>query len=140
MYMHLGWSSLRYACSCMGKQFNAKGFPEVFTGSMPFHQITRNETVTLKVIAGLRPERPADALVLGLFDSVWLMVELCWQTQRDQRPGTGAVLQCFEEAVKSFIPTPISTTSLADPRRVVDSEDMRSEVFSLCESLSIHAR
>ena len=50
-----------------------------------------SEVVT-KVLEGERPQRPANALELGLSDDVWKLLEECWQTQRALRPSVKDVL------------------------------------------------
>jgi len=42
---------------------------------------------------GLRPERPDEAFKLGLSDSIWELMQACWQTDSDKRPGISLVLQ-----------------------------------------------
>jgi hypothetical protein len=101
---------------------------EVFTGRIPFYQL-RNEAVILKVISGVRPEKPIDVLELGLFDSVWSMVQRCWHNIPGQRPLLNDVLSCFEEAVVLFVPSAVVARNLNDV-----GEDLQSEAFSLCKS------
>jgi serine/threonine protein kinase len=76
---------------------------KVFTGNKPFYRIMRNEAVILQVLAGVRPERPTGAFILGLSDAVWSMVELCWHQQQSSRPQIEDILLCFEHAAKEQI-------------------------------------
>ena len=39
-----------------------------------------------RVVAGDRPERPPEATVSGLTDTMWLLLEKCWVPEPKQRP------------------------------------------------------
>ena len=62
---------------------------ETISGHFPFHH-HGDLAVIAKVLAGERPPRGA-----GFTDSLWKMLELCWASRPDNRPGIGAVLQCL---------------------------------------------
>jgi len=54
--------------------------------------------VVFKVLDGGKPVKPANALELGLSDSVWNLLEDCWQTERALRPPVTDVLSRVKEA------------------------------------------
>jgi len=58
---------------------------EIFTAKTPFYQY-REHTVVLKTLKGERPERPPNSLDLGLTDTVWGMVQACWDCKPAERP------------------------------------------------------
>jgi len=55
---------------------------EVLTGSVPFADINRNETVILRVIEGGRPGRPTS----GLSDVLWELLVETWAVQNAEEP------------------------------------------------------
>jgi len=63
---------------------------ETISGKLPFHKDT-DVTVTLKVVRGERPRRGT-----GFTESLWNMMEFCWEPHPDDRPSIKDVLQCLE--------------------------------------------
>ena len=68
---------------------------EAITGHFPFHKHA-GLIVFLKVLDGKRPSRE-----VGFTDSLWEMVEWCWEPQPGARPGVDNVLQCLESISNS---------------------------------------
>jgi len=63
---------------------------EVISGHLPFHR-DHSYVVVSKVLGGERPSRG------GCFtDSLWRMLELCWESQPTARPSVEEVLRCLE--------------------------------------------
>jgi len=71
---------------------------EVISGHPPFHKHT-DLTVFKKVLEGKRPPR-----VVGFAESLWGMLELCWEPQPGARPKIDYVLQCLERLSNSSNP------------------------------------
>jgi len=63
---------------------------ETITGRSPFHRY-QSLIVPLKVLGGERPPREA-----RFTDSLWRMLELCWESQPTARPSVEEVLRCLE--------------------------------------------
>ena len=63
---------------------------ETISGNLPFHKDT-DLTVFAKVIQGKRPLRGAK-----FRESLWRMMERCWESQPSSRPSIGDVLRCLE--------------------------------------------
>ena len=74
----------------------------MFTGRIPFYNVTRDATVVFRVILGIRPERPADATALGLSDEVWALMETCWCPQWQKRPRIRPVLDVLRTNLQSY--------------------------------------
>jgi len=70
---------------------------EVFTCRPPFPELG-HAAVLIRVVGGERPPRPEEACRLGLSDSVWEMVEKCWEQEPLPRPKISEVLKFFKEA------------------------------------------
>ena len=76
---------------------------EVLNGQAPFMPF-KDYIVIRKVIEGERPERPGGAEGEWFTDDLWRMLNLCWETQPESRPGTEAVLKCLEEVSMGWKP------------------------------------
>ena len=63
---------------------------ETISGNLPFYEYA-DLTVFLKVVEGKHPHRG-----VRFSDSLWEMLELCWASQPNNRPGIEHVLQCLE--------------------------------------------
>ena len=72
----------------------------MLTGTLPFGKQTGPEVV-FKVLDGVRPSKPTDALKLGLSDEVWKLLEDCWQTERQRRPPVKDVLARVKSAAST---------------------------------------
>ena len=79
---------------------------EVLSGRIPFHG-DRDSAAIRKVVEGERPKRPEEA---WFTDEVWGVLEHCWISQPQDRPGLEVVLQCLGKVSPSwatlFHPTP----------------------------------
>lgn len=49
-------------------------FPKIITGAPPFSEVRNDMAVSIKVMKGSRPLRPAE----GFSDQLWTAVEKCW--------------------------------------------------------------
>jgi len=68
---------------------------EVLSGKTPFYKYS-SLAVVWKILQGERPERPQD----GWFtDSIWGILELCWQRQPTDRISAKAVLLYLENGL-----------------------------------------
>ena len=63
---------------------------QIFTGCLPFHELLREPTVTLRVNIGQRPTRPPLRSPAwrhwGLTDAIWELMEDCWRHRPVDRP------------------------------------------------------
>ncbi|KAG6809030.1 hypothetical protein H0H92_001884 [Tricholoma furcatifolium] len=73
---------------------------EIFTGEMPYAHITRDATIIYKVLSGERPQRPPDASpswsVWGLKESIWKLMETCWDSDPAQRPNASVIIESIQ--------------------------------------------
>ncbi|KAH9935725.1 uncharacterized protein B0H18DRAFT_421499 [Fomitopsis serialis] len=97
---------------------------EVFTGRIPFFNLTRDATVVFRVILGIRPERPAAATPLGLSDDVWTLMDNGWGPQWHRRPRIRHVLEILRESLRRYglFGTHPPTWPLADDRYTPSSQ------------------
>ena len=47
------------------------------------------------ILEGERPEKPENAIHLGLTEAIWETVEKCWVEDRSARPGVEDILSCL---------------------------------------------
>lgn len=56
----------------------------------------------LRVCQGMVPDKPNDALKLGLTDAVREVVSTCWDRDASKRPVVNALLNCFVQASEAL--------------------------------------
>ena len=54
---------------------------EVLTGVPPFHDIRPME-LKYHVLLGVRPEKPPNAEDIGISNSLWKLVQRCWDGEK----------------------------------------------------------
>jgi hypothetical protein len=60
---------------------------EVVTGRLPYSERKTDPYVTLAVIGGILPQRPAELSINSRFgDQRWAMLVECWHGKADRRP------------------------------------------------------
>jgi len=74
---------------------------EVLSGHVPFYQFP-TQAIPGKVFRGDRPERPQGAEGVWFTDEVWEVLGFCWAPQPEDRPSIEDVLQCLDEASRSW--------------------------------------
>ena len=78
---------------------------KVLTGKVPFHEVGTG-AVVMRIVRGIRPERPRLSHAIGFTDSVWAIVEECWKEYRSHRPGAPMVARSLATAAAQWTPTP----------------------------------
>jgi len=74
---------------------------ETLSGKMPFSRY-QGYLVVAKILKGERPVRPQGAHGTWFTDEVWDTLERCWNPIPGDRPRINDVLQCLENASKSW--------------------------------------
>ncbi|KAF9789359.1 kinase-like domain-containing protein [Thelephora terrestris] len=69
---------------------------EVFTGQVPFPELTRPFAVTKKLVDGERPPRPPKASKLGLSNELWAAVQSLWAQEPGDRPPLDTFVDLLE--------------------------------------------
>ncbi|RDB23589.1 Serine/threonine-protein kinase STY46 [Hypsizygus marmoreus] len=107
-----------FACVCY----------EIFSGSIPFHDISNDYAVILKVTAGHRPDRPSycepmniPCETLGLEDVMWDIIEQCWNADVQGRPTASEIIEllmpCYNSAYnREMMPIASSLSELQTDR------------------------
>lgn len=73
---------------------------ETISGHLPFHKYS-DLSVFQRVLEGRRPPRGR-----GFADSLWEMLQRCWEPRPDARPMVKEVLQCLERVPGATSPGP----------------------------------
>ena len=89
---------------------------EVLSGHVPFYKFS-NLVIPGMIFGGKRPSRPEGSEGVWFRDDVWTVLEHCWTSQPNDRPGVEEVLQCLEEASRVWMspsPQAIASPSTSD--------------------------
>ena len=73
---------------------------QVLTREAPFSGYT-DILVLEEIQNGKRPRRPANTTSPGITDSIWMLLEQCWDWEPDSRPDSAHVLNIIREACRS---------------------------------------
>ena len=92
---------------------------ETVSGDLPFLWLA-DVAVFVRVLRGERPPRKA-----GFSNSVWKMLEQCWESQPDARPSIEDVLRCLEMDP----PSPGLDVEMEESGGGLDSSDDSCKVF-----------
>ena len=68
---------------------------------MPFRGVRPTE-LGFSLVQGRRPDKPEDALAIGLSDSLWTFVQRCWDGDRNSRPRVADVVTHLGMAAASW--------------------------------------
>jgi hypothetical protein len=75
---------------------------QVLTGDIPFARLHPAEAIFKVVVGGERPTKPKNASAIGLFDSLWIFVQRCWDGDMNARPKVTEVVAHLEEATANW--------------------------------------
>ena len=74
---------------------------QVLTGEIPLFRVPGGG-LGYYVVQGLRPDKPAKALTIGLSDPLWAFVQCCWNGDRNLRPRVAEVVTRLGEAAANW--------------------------------------
>ncbi|OCH88987.1 kinase-like protein [Obba rivulosa] len=72
---------------------------EVFTGRIPFYELSREASVMRAIVTDRRPQRPIHATSLGLSNRIWDLMQRCWSSFPSDRPDMTDVLGCLDRVL-----------------------------------------
>lgn len=81
---------------------------QIFTGAVPFHELSADVAVMYKVMQGDRPQRSS-----RIPDEVWNLMQECWKENPDERPSSEHVVFRLRDRPIGAVPT--NTVSDWDP-------------------------
>ena len=109
---------------------------EVLSKKMPFSR-DHDNLVIAKIIRGERPGRPRGVIGRWFTNEVWGVLESCWKHTPRDRPGIRDVLQCLENASRSWIPNSQTTPDPLESSTDDSTDD--SESLSLSQGVPSHS-
>ncbi|KXN81954.1 Mitogen-activated protein kinase kinase kinase 1, partial [Leucoagaricus sp. SymC.cos] len=59
---------------------------EIFTGRIPYYETRQNFRVAHQVVEGIKPRKPDLQKTRGLTESIWSLMQDCWELNPDKRP------------------------------------------------------
>jgi hypothetical protein len=68
-------------------------FLEILTGKVPFHEFLNDMTVILQIIEGKRPTRPVSCSGIPALDSLWELLQNCWEDRAEMRPTAPQIVK-----------------------------------------------
>ncbi|KAJ6479385.1 kinase-like domain-containing protein [Mycena vulgaris] len=77
---------------------------EIFTGDLPFCDLTKDGAVILKVMQGQRPRRS-----LSVPDDVWDLMEECWKADPEARPCARQIVSRLRDPPICAVPTGVAS-------------------------------
>ncbi|KAF7333365.1 Protein kinase domain-containing protein [Mycena venus] len=77
---------------------------EILTGKIPFHELSNDMKVMWEVAAGKRPAQPPSYSGTIALDSLWELLQSCWNGQAQMRPNASQI-------VHRLMGSPISATT-----------------------------
>ncbi|KAF8198805.1 kinase-like domain-containing protein, partial [Mycena galopus ATCC 62051] len=72
-----------FACVCY----------EILTGKVPFHELVNDMRVMFGVAEGQRPSRPPSCSATVALDSLWELLQNCWDGKAEMRPTASQIVE-----------------------------------------------
>ncbi|KAJ7713718.1 kinase-like domain-containing protein [Mycena olivaceomarginata] len=93
-----------FACVCY----------EILTGRVPFHEFPNDMKVMFQVVEGKRPSRPEVFSGTTALDSLWELLQNCWDGQPEKRPSAAQIVPRLTGSPIRATATSSSTTDWDD--------------------------
>lgn len=98
---HYGSDVYAFACVCYEvRQTLVNLFPrnhnvvrQILTGNVPFHEFLNDMAVILQVVEGKRPSRPMSCSGTSEVDSLWELLQNCWDSNAEMRPNAPQIVE-----------------------------------------------
>ncbi|KAF7369136.1 Protein kinase domain-containing protein [Mycena venus] len=81
--IHFGSDVYAFGCVCY----------EILTGKVPFPELQNDMAVMMRVAQGHRPSRPLSCLGTTTLDSVWKLMQECWEGKSEIRPSASQLVE-----------------------------------------------
>ncbi|KAJ7855358.1 kinase-like domain-containing protein, partial [Mycena leptocephala] len=83
---HFGSDVYAFACVCY----------EIMSGTIPFPELRQDTAVIFTVIGGKRPSRPMSCTGTAVLDSLWELLNNCWEGRAEMRPTAPQIVERLE--------------------------------------------
>ena len=74
---------------------------QVLTGEQPFRGVKSTEHA-LNISSGLRPVKPENAELIGISESLWELIQKCWDGEKTRRPQIQEVVEGVADAAADW--------------------------------------
>jgi hypothetical protein len=78
---------------------------QVLSGLLPFHHL-RFPIVICAILKGERPSKPPNALSFGFTDTLWELLQSCWNESVSTRPAARQLYDYLFSASLTWVPPP----------------------------------
>jgi hypothetical protein len=104
---------------------------QVLTGEQPFRGIKPLE-LAFQIPSGLRPARPENAEAIGISESLWELIQKCWDGKNTRRPQVQEVVDGVANAVDNWhVLAPPGAMEHWEDSVEEDSDELQHGEFSL---------
>jgi serine/threonine protein kinase len=66
---------------------------QILTGKVPFHELPNDMTVMFSVAEGKRPSQPLSCSGTTALESLWELLQSCWEGKAEMRPAAPQIVQ-----------------------------------------------
>lgn len=106
------------------------------TGEQPFSNYKPQE-LAYYVSLGARPDKPQDAAKIGISDSLWELIRICWDRTIEERPQIQEVVEGVgNSAAKWHTDMPPSPPERREDSFQEESDELKHREFSLISPLN----
>lgn len=74
---------------------------QVLTGERPFHGVKPTE-LAFNISSGVRPAKPENAEAIGISESLWELIQKCWDRRKTRRPQIQEVVEGVANAAANW--------------------------------------
>ncbi|KAJ7835779.1 kinase-like domain-containing protein, partial [Mycena leptocephala] len=93
---HFGSDVYAFACVCYEVSIVFLFILEIMSGTIPFHELPNDMAVMFAVIEGKRPLQPMSCTGTTVLDSLWELLNNCWEAKAEMRPTASQIVEELE--------------------------------------------
>ncbi|KAK7026373.1 kinase domain-containing protein [Favolaschia claudopus] len=82
---------------------------EIITGAIPFRELSNDMNIMFRVLDGKRPEQLPSCTGTPALDSVWELLQMCWDGEQQKRPKADEIIKRLSQAPITAATTPMES-------------------------------
>ncbi|KAK6966788.1 kinase domain-containing protein [Favolaschia claudopus] len=82
---------------------------EIITGAIPFRELSNDMNIMFRVLDGKRPEQLPSCTGSPALDSVWELLQMCWDGEQQKRPKADEIIKRLSQAPITAATTPMES-------------------------------